>query len=113
LFSPGGDVFGAFCMDGAGGGAYGRGIAGLVQRPDAEAEFGVATRFRPRTVASLEEVLPALDVVGESAEFPLATGRASPCRSLPERHIPEQVGMLCRSQTIFASTLEPVAADLH
>jgi hypothetical protein len=53
LFSPGGDAFGAFCVDGAGGGADGRGIAWMVHRPGAEAEFVVATRFGPRTVGSL------------------------------------------------------------
>jgi hypothetical protein len=72
LFSPGGDAFGAFCVDGTGSGADGRGIAWLVQRPDAAAEFVVATQFGPRTVASFEELLAALDVVGEPCDFPLA-----------------------------------------
>jgi hypothetical protein len=72
LFSPGGEAFGAFCVDGTGGSAEGRGIAWMVQRPGAEAEFVVATRFGPRTVASFEELLAALDVVGEPCEFPLA-----------------------------------------
>ena len=71
LFSPGGDAFGAFCVDGSGGGAGGRGIAWMVQRPGAEAEFVVATRSGPRTVGSFEELLAALDVVGEPCEFPL------------------------------------------
>ena len=72
MFSPGGDAFGSFCLDAAGGGADGRGIAWMVQRPGAEAEFVVTTRFGPRTVGSLEELLAALDVVGEPCEFPLA-----------------------------------------
>jgi hypothetical protein len=72
LFSPGGDVFGAFYVEGAADGTGGRGIAWLVQRPGAEAEFVVATRFGPRTVGSFEELLTALDVVGEPCEFPLA-----------------------------------------
>jgi hypothetical protein len=72
LFSPAGDVFGAIYVDGARGGADERGIAWIVQRPGAEAEFVVATRFRPRTVASFEELLAALDVVGEPCDFPLA-----------------------------------------
>jgi superfamily II DNA or RNA helicase len=72
LFSPGGDAFGAFCVDGPGQGADGRGIAWMVQRPDAEAEFVIATRFGPRTVGSFEELLASLDVVGEPCEFPLA-----------------------------------------
>jgi hypothetical protein len=72
LFSPGGEVFGAFCVDCAGGGADGRGIAWLIQRPGAAAEFVVATRFGPRTVGSFEDLLAALDVVGEPCDFPLA-----------------------------------------
>lgn len=72
LFSPGGDVFGAFCVDGARGGAGGRGIAWMVQSPGAAAEFVVATQFGPRRVGSFEELLTALDVVGEPSEFPLA-----------------------------------------
>jgi hypothetical protein len=72
LFSPAGDAFRAFCVDGDGGSAEGRGIAWLVQRPGAELEFVVATRFGARTVGSFEELLAALDVVGEPCEFPLA-----------------------------------------
>lgn len=52
-----------------GGGAEGRGIAWMVQRPGAEAEFVVATRFGPRQVRSFEELLAALDVVGSLAIF--------------------------------------------
>jgi SNF2 family DNA or RNA helicase len=70
LFSPGGDVFSAFCVNGADGDADGRGIAWLVQQPGAKAEFVVATRFGPRTVASFEELLAALDAVGEPTGFP-------------------------------------------
>jgi hypothetical protein len=44
----------------------------MVQRPGAEAELVVATRFGPRTVGSFEELLAALDVVGEPSEFPYA-----------------------------------------
>jgi hypothetical protein len=44
----------------------------MVQRPGVEAEFVVATRFGPRRVRSFEELLAALDVVGEPCEFPLA-----------------------------------------
>jgi hypothetical protein len=72
LFSPGGDAFGSFCVDGASAGSDGRGIAWIVQRPDAEAVFVVATRFGPRQVGTFEELLAALDVVGEPCEFPLA-----------------------------------------
>jgi hypothetical protein len=72
LFSPGGDAFGAFGVDGAGGCAQGRGIAWMVQRSGAEAEFVVATRYGPRTVGSFAELLGALDVVGEPSEFPYA-----------------------------------------
>ncbi len=35
------------------------------------AEFVLATRFGPRTVGSFEELLAALDVIGEPSEFPL------------------------------------------
>jgi hypothetical protein len=72
LFSPGGDAFGAFYVDSAGGSAEGRGIAWMAQRPGTEAEFVVATRFGLRTVGSFEELLAALDVVGEPSEFPYA-----------------------------------------
>jgi hypothetical protein len=72
LFSPGGAAFGAFCVDGADAQAAGRGIAWRVQRPGANTEFVVATRFGPRTVGSFEELLAALDVVGEPTEFPYA-----------------------------------------
>jgi superfamily II DNA or RNA helicase len=72
LFSPGGGAFGAFCVEGVGEGTGGRGIGWMVQRPGAEAEFVVATQFGPRTVGSFEELLAALDVVGEPCEFPLA-----------------------------------------
>jgi hypothetical protein len=72
LFSPGGEAFGSFCVDGAGGGAEGRGIAWMLHRPGADVEFLVATQFGPRTVGSFEELLAALDVVGEPCEFPLA-----------------------------------------
>jgi hypothetical protein len=73
LFSPGGGAFGTFCVEGAGEGvAGGRGIAWMVERPGAEAEFVVATQFGPRTVGSFEELLAALDVVGEPREFPYA-----------------------------------------
>ena len=72
MFSLGGDAFRAFCVDGARGGGDGRGIAWVVQRPDAHAEFVVTTRFGARTVASFEELLAALDIVGEPSEFPLA-----------------------------------------
>jgi hypothetical protein len=70
LFSPGGEAFAAFFMDGAGGSAEGRGIGWIVQRPGTQSEFVVATRFGPRTVASFEELLAALDVVREPSEFP-------------------------------------------
>lgn len=72
LFSPGGAAFDAFCVDGAGGSAEGRGIAWIVQRTGAEAEFVIATRFGARQVSNFEELLTALDVVGEPCEFPLA-----------------------------------------
>jgi hypothetical protein len=72
LFSPGGGAFGCFCVDGAGGGAEGRGIAWMVQRPGAETEFVVATRFGPRRVESFAELLAALDVIGEPCQFPFA-----------------------------------------
>ncbi len=72
LFSPGGAAFGAFCVDGTDTEAAGRGIAWRVQRPGADAEFVVATRFGPRTVGSFEDLLAALDVVGEPSEFPYA-----------------------------------------
>ena len=44
----------------------------MVQRPGAAAEFVVATRFGLRTVGSFEELLAALDVIGEPSEFPYA-----------------------------------------
>jgi hypothetical protein len=71
LFSPGGEAFDGFCMDEDGGGSAGRGIAWLVQRPEAETEFVVATRFGVKTVASFGELVAALEVVGEPCEFPL------------------------------------------
>jgi hypothetical protein len=72
LFSPGGGAFRAFCVDGDGGTAESRGVAWMVQRPGAPPEFVVATRFGPRTVGSFEELLAALDVIGEPRDFPLA-----------------------------------------
>ena len=63
-------MFGSFCVDGTGGGVDGRGIAWLVQRPRGGTEFVVATRFGPRTVANFEELLAALDAVGEPTDFP-------------------------------------------
>lgn len=71
LFSPGGDAFGSFYSDGVSGSAR-EGIAWMVQRSDAAAEFVFATRFGPRQVATFEELLAALDVVGDPCEFPLA-----------------------------------------
>jgi hypothetical protein len=55
---------------GASGSAESRGIAWMVQRPGTQAEFVVATRFGPRTAGSFEELLAALDVVGEPSDFP-------------------------------------------
>lgn len=72
LFSPGGAAFNAFRVDGAGAGSDGRGIAWVVRRPDESVEFVVATRFGPRQVTCFEELLAALDVVGEPCEFPFA-----------------------------------------
>lgn len=72
LFSPGGDAFGSFCVDSTDGSGNGRGIAWMVQRPGAEAEFVVATRFGPRTVGNFDELLAALDAIREPCEFPLA-----------------------------------------
>jgi hypothetical protein len=76
LFSPGGDAFGAFGVDGAGAVADGRGIAWLVQRmverPGAGPEFVVATRFGHRRVESFADLLAALDVVGQPSAFPYA-----------------------------------------
>jgi hypothetical protein len=69
LFSPGGDAFASFCVDGTGSGE-GRGIAWMVRRPGADAQFVIATRFGPRQVVSFEELQAALDVVGEPNEFP-------------------------------------------
>ncbi|MCL4851636.1 MAG: hypothetical protein KJZ78_09675, partial [Bryobacteraceae bacterium] len=71
LFSSGGAAFGSFCVDGAGEITEGRGIAWMIRRPDGEAQFVIATRFGPRQVATFEELLAALDVVGEPCEFPL------------------------------------------
>jgi len=71
LFSPGGDVFQAFGVDRPVESSAGRGIAWIVERPLAETEFVVATRFGVRTINSFEELLAALDVVGEPCEFPL------------------------------------------
>jgi hypothetical protein len=70
LFSPGGTRSAGSAWTGAGGIAGGRGIAWMVQRPGAQAEFVVATRFGPRTAGSFEELLAALDVVGEPSDFP-------------------------------------------
>lgn len=72
VLSPGGDVFGTFCVDGAGGGIEDWGIAWLVQLPRAEMEFVAVTRSGPPQLASFKELLAALDVVGDPCEFPLA-----------------------------------------
>jgi hypothetical protein len=72
LFSPGGDAFGTFYVDGGGQGAGGRGIAWMAQRPGAEAGLVVATQSGPHSVGSFEELMAALDVVGEPREFPYA-----------------------------------------
>ena len=72
LFSPGGEAFSAFSVDAADGSADGRGIAWMAQRSGSQAEFVVATRFGPRTVGTFEELIAALDVIGEPCEFPLA-----------------------------------------
>jgi len=68
--NPGGDAFGAFCVNGSLGSIEGRGIAWMVQRLGADAELVVATRFGARIVASFEELLAALDVIGEPIAFP-------------------------------------------
>ena len=65
-------MFGSFCVDGTGGGADGRGVAWIVQRPGAATEFVVATRFGPRRVSTFEELLAALEAAGDPCEFPLA-----------------------------------------
>ncbi len=72
LFSPGGDVFSAFAVDGTGSGTDGRGIAWIVHRPDAPSEFVVATQFGPRQVTNFAELMAALDVIGEPTDFPLS-----------------------------------------
>ncbi len=72
LFSPGGEAFGAFRVDGLEVGGRGLGVAWILQRSGAKLEFVVATRFGPRTVGSFEELLAALDVIGEPCEFPFA-----------------------------------------
>jgi hypothetical protein len=72
LFSPGGDAFGSFCVEGGAGAADGRGIAWMVQRPNAPAEFVISTRFGPRTVGSFEDLMAALSTVGEPCDFPFA-----------------------------------------
>jgi hypothetical protein len=72
LYSAGGDAFGAFSVDATGGVADGRGIAWMVQRPGAEPEFVVATRSGPRTVGNFEELLAALEMLGDPCDFPLA-----------------------------------------
>jgi hypothetical protein len=43
-----------------------------VRRPDESVEFVVATRFGPRQVTCFEELVAALDVIGEPCEFPFA-----------------------------------------
>jgi hypothetical protein len=72
LFSPGGDAFGAFGVEIAADGAGARGIAWLVQRPGADADFVVATRFGPCTVSRFADLVASLDLVGEPCEFPYA-----------------------------------------
>jgi ERCC4-related helicase len=72
LFSPGGDVYNAFSLDGSDSAGSGPGIAWLVRRPDGERQFVIATRFGPRQVTSFEELFAALDLVGEPCEFPLS-----------------------------------------
>jgi superfamily II DNA or RNA helicase len=69
LFSPGGAAFGSFCVKANGADSDGHGVAWIVQRPDAAEEFVVATRFGLRQVACFEELVAALDVVGEPCEF--------------------------------------------
>jgi len=76
LFSPGGDAFGAFYVEGAGEGAGGRGIAWTVQRPGAEAEFVVATQFGPRTVGVSRNSWRLWMSPGIPASFPWRTGPA-------------------------------------
>jgi hypothetical protein len=44
----------------------------MVQRPGAEPEFVVATRSGPRTVGNFEELLAALEMLGDPCDFPLA-----------------------------------------
>jgi len=70
LFSPGGDAFGAFGVDGDAAVADGRGVAWMVERPGAGAELVVATRFGHRRVESFADLPAALDVVGRPCEFP-------------------------------------------
>jgi SNF2 family DNA or RNA helicase len=72
LFSPGGDLFNAFHVVGADAGPNTSGIAWLAEYPEGKARFVVATRFGPRQVNTLVELLAAMDAVGEPCEFPFA-----------------------------------------
>ena len=58
--------------------AQGHLIAWMVQRPAGEAEFVVAIRFGPRTIASFEELLATLDVIGEPSGWVLTPFRERP-----------------------------------
>jgi hypothetical protein len=70
LFSPGGDVFGSFGVSSPGVTADAQGIAWLLKRETGGDEFVVATKFGLRRVQTLNEVLNALDSVGQPTEFP-------------------------------------------
>ena len=71
LFSPGGVAFNAFSTAGVETGASGFGVAWMLQRPTGEPEFVVATLYGPRTISTFEELIAALNQIGEPCEFPL------------------------------------------
>ena len=70
LFSPGGEVFGRFCLGTSAEVRDGPGIAWLLRRDSGGVEFVVATKFGLRRVQKLEELLNALDSVGRPTNFP-------------------------------------------
>jgi SNF2 family DNA or RNA helicase len=72
LFSPGGEVFSSFGVESASLASDGPGLAWIVQKGKAKPEFVIATRFGLRRVDTFEELLAAVNMVGEPCQFPLA-----------------------------------------
>ena len=64
--------FGSFCVEPVSQAGSGRGIAWLLSTTGGGLEFVVATRSGLQRVKTFDELLTALDTVGDPTDFPLA-----------------------------------------